>query len=299
MFECNKEIYECQTYMAFEGEREIDRVNDILSFIKQINEQFANQFAVHIPEVPVELDMSYVNDNYSKNTPYLLPLGIDYEKVEFVDLDLLKATTIGITGREASGKTNFVRLIMNYCQQNVFDYPVKAYLVDSYEKDLDEFSSGGFVEQYTINSGEVENIFESIESELIQRKKDVQEFGIEFIKNEPLLLCVIDNNNIYESNGISKQAVDIYKRIITNYKAFKVLFIFSNIPNSIVSYSSPEMLKQVKDINYIYCFDDLVNSKLFDINVTISRKFKKPIELGDAYRITPDNSVIKLKTIKS
>ena len=153
--------------------------------------------------------MSYVNDNYSKNTPYLLPLGIDYEKVEFVDLDLLKATTIGITGREASGKTNFVRLIMNYCQQNVFDYPVKAYLVDSYEKDLDEFSSGGFVEQYTINSGEVENIFESIESELIQRKKDVQEFGIEFIKNEPLLLCVIDNNNIYESNGISKQAVDI------------------------------------------------------------------------------------------
>lgn len=299
LFECNKEIYECQTYMAFEGEREIDRVNDILSFIKQINEQFANQFAVHIPEVPVELDMSYVNDNYSKNTPYLLPLGIDYEKVEFVDLDLLKATTIGITGREASGKTNFVRLIMNYCQQNVFDYPVKAYLVDSYEKDLDEFSSGGFVEQYTINSGEVENIFESIESELIQRKKDVQEFGIEFIKNEPLLLCVIDNNNIYESNGISKQAVDIYKRIITNYKAFKVLFIFSNIPNSIVSYSSPEMLKQVKDINYIYCFDDLVNSKLFDINVTISRKFKKPIELGDAYRITPDNSVIKLKTIKS
>ena len=172
-------------------------------------------------------------------------------------------------------------------------------MVDSYEKDLDEFSSGGFVEQYTINSGEVENIFESIESELIQRKKDVQEFGIEFIKNEPLLLCVIDNNNIYESNGISKQAVDIYKRIITNYKAFKVLFIFSNIPNSIVSYSSPEMLKQVKDINYIYCFDDLVNSKLFDINVTISRKFKKPIELGDAYRITPDNSVIKLKTIKS
>ena len=299
LFECNKEIYECQTYMAFEGEREIDRVNDILSFIKQINEQFANQFAVHIPEVPVELDMSYVNDNYSKNTPYLLPLGIDYEKVVFVDLDLLKATTIGITGREASGKTNFVRLIMNYCQQNVFDYPVKAYLVDSYEKDLDEFSSGGFVEQYTINSGEVENIFESIESELIQRKKDVQEFGIEFIKNEPLLLCVIDNNNIYESNGISKQAVDIYKRIITNYKAFKVLFIFSNIPNSIVSYSSPEMLKQVKDINYIYCFDDLVNSKLFDINVTISRKFKKPIELGDAYRITPDNSVIKLKTIKS
>ena len=113
------------------------------------------------------------------------------------------------------------------------------------------------------------------------------------------MLCVIDNNNIYESNGISKQAVDIYKRIITNYKAFKVLFIFSNIPNSIVSYSSPEMLKQVKDINYIYCFDDLVNSKLFDINVTISRKFKKPIELGDAYRITPDNSVIKLKTIKS
>ncbi len=246
-----------------------------------------------------EIILEYYGKDNQMTTDRIAADGEDKENLVDVLSDLLKATTIGITGREASGKTNFVRLIMNYCQQNVFDYPVKAYLVDSYEKDLDEFSSGGFVEQYTINSGEVENIFESIESELIQRKKDVQEFGIEFIKNEPLLLCVIDNNNIYESNGISKQAVDIYKRIITNYKAFKVLFIFSNIPNSIVSYSSPEMLKQVKDINYIYCFDDLVNSKLFDINVTISRKFKKPIELGDAYRITPDNSVIKLKTIKS
>lgn len=299
LIEVNKEIFECQTFIAFEGEREIDRVNDILSFIKHINSKYPNQFAKRIPEVPAELNMSYVSDNYGRNIPYSLPVGIDYENVEFVEVDLLKSITLGITGREASGKTNFVRLIMHYCQQNVFDFPVKAYLIDSYEKDLEEFSSGGFVEQYTIDSGEIETIFESIESELIQRKKDVQEFGIDYIKNEPLLFCVIENNNIYETNGISKQAVDMYKRIIANYKAFKVLFIFSNIPNMAIGYSSPEMLKQVKDINLMYCFDDLVNSKLFDFNATITRKFKKPIELGDGYRITADNSVTKIKTIKS
>ena len=114
-----------------------------------------------------------------------------------------------------------------------------------------------------------------------------------------MLLCVIENNNIFEANGISKQAVETYKRIVTNYKHFKVLFVFSDVPNLNIGYSSPDMLKQMKDVSASYFFDDLLNSKLFDFNATTMRKYKKPIELGDVYRITADNSVTKIKTIKS
>lgn len=299
LIELNKEIFECQTYISFEGEREIDRVNDILNFIENINKQYPNAYAKRIPEVPAELDIEYVNKNYLDKSPYILPVGIDYDTVEFIRLDLLKTLSMAICGREGSGKTNFVRLIMNYCQNEVFDCPVKAYLIDSYEKGLDEFSSCGFVERYTIDVNETDIIFESIEAELIQRKNDVQEFGIEQIENEPLLLCIIENTNIFEANGISKQAMETYKRIVTNYKQFKVLFVFSNVPNLNIGYSSPDMLKQMKEVSVSYFFDDLTNSKLFDFNATTMRKFKKPIELGDVYRITADNSITKLKTIKS
>ena len=300
LIEVNKEIFECQTYIAFQGEREIDRVNDVLAFIEQSNGHYPNQFAKHIPEVPAELDIEYVTNNYKDNNHnYVLPVGIDYDTVEFVALDLLKTLSIAISGREHSGKSNFIKLIMDYCQNEVFDCPVKAYLIDSYEKGLYDFSSYGFVERYTIDTNETDTIFESIENELIQRKKDVQEFGIEQIANEPLLLCVIENNNIFEANGISKQAVETYKRIVTNYKQFKVLFVFSDVPNLNIGYSSPDMLKQMKDVSASYFFDDLSNSKLFDFNATTMRKYKKPIELGDVYRITADNSVTKIKTIKS
>lgn len=299
LIELDKDIFECQSYIAFNGEREIDRVNDIQEFIKAVNHNYSNIYAKRIPEVPKELNETYVSENYTEKSDYVLPVGIDYDTVEFIKLDLLRTLSLAISGRASSGKTNFVRLIMNYCQNEVFDCPVKAYLIDGYERNLNEFSSCGFVERYTIDVNETDTIFESIEAELIQRKNDVQEFGLESIQNEPLLLCVMENTNIYEANGISKQAVDIYKRITTNYKAFKVLFVFSNVPNLTIGYSSPEMLKLMKDVNVSYCFDDLTNTKLFDFNATIMRKYKKPIELGDAYRITADNSVTKLKTIQS
>lgn len=300
LIEVNKNIFECQTYLAFNGEREIDRVNEIQKYIMNINKVYPNDFAKRIPEVPAELDTEYVTNNYKDNTHnYVLPVGIDYDTVEFVALDLSKTLSIAISGREHSGKSNFVKLIMDYCQNEVFDCPVKAYLIDSYEKGLYDFSSYGFVERYTIDTNETDTIFESIETELIRRKNDVQEFGIERIANEPLLLCVIENNNIFEANGISKQAVETYKRIVTNYKHFKVLFVFSDVPNLNIGYSSPDMLKQMKDVSASYFFDDLLNSKLFDFNATTMRKYKKPIELGDVYRITADNSVTKIKTIKS
>ena len=300
LIEVNKDIFECQTYLAFNGEREIDRVNEIQEYIINTNKVYPNDFAKRIPEVPAELDTEYVTNNYKDNNHnYVLPVGIDYDTVEFVTLDLSKTLSIAISGREHSGKSNFVKLIMDYCQNEVFDCPVKAYLIDSYEKGLYDFSSYGFVERYTIDTNETDTIFESIETELIRRKNDVQEFGIEQIANEPLLLCVIENNNIFEANGISKQAVETYKRIVTNYKHFKVLFVFSDVPNLNIGYSSPEMLKQMKEVNLNFCFDDLTNTKLIDFNATIMRCYKKPIELGDSYRITPDGSVIKLKTIKS
>ena len=115
---------------------------------------------------------------------------------------------------------------MDYCQQNVFDFNVEAYLVDGYEHQLEQFSSYGFVEQYTIDTNEIDNIFNKFEVLLKERKEMVQENGIEAIKDEPLLLCVIENDSVFDSNTLSKQTVEVYKRIINSYKQHIVLIFF-------------------------------------------------------------------------
>ena len=297
LVEIDKQVYECQTYLAFDGEREIDRVEKITSFINEVNDKNDGLFAIKIPEVPQVLDKEYVANTFENRINYQLPVGIDYNSVEFVILNLLKSATISVTGKEKSGKTNLVKIIMDYCQENVFDFNVEAYLIDGYEHQLEQFSSYGFVEQYTIDTNEIDNILNKFEVLLKERKDMVQENGIETIEKEPLLLCVIENDSVFDSNTLSKQTVDIYKRIINSYKQFKVMFVFSNVPNVAVAYGSADILKMVKDADLTFIFEDLANSKMFDFNAATLRKFKKPIELGDAYLVNNTGDIAKIKTI--
>ena len=60
-----------------------------------------------------------------------------------------------------------------------------------------------------------------------------------------------------------------------------------------------EMLKQMKDLNTLFIMEDLSNAKLVDFNAAVLRQNKKPIELGDAYRVLSDGSVSKIRIVKS
>lgn len=71
------------------------------------------------------------------------------------------------------------------------------------------------------------------------------------------------------------------------------MFIFTDIPNVSIAYGAAEMLKQVKEINTMFIMDDLVNVKLLDFNNSTLRQYKKPIELGDSYRVVSDGTVTK------
>lgn len=146
-------------------------------------------------------------------------VGLDYNSVEFQYLDLSRAVTIGISGREKSGKTNLAKLIFDYCLSAVFDYPTKAYIIDDYSRQLNQFSSYGFVERYTVDATALDVILPEIEDELKHRKAMLQENGPEFLDQEPLIICAIENQAVFENGTLSKQTIEVFKRIITSYIA--------------------------------------------------------------------------------
>ena len=299
LIQIEKQVFEAQTYLAFAGEREIDRVEAIQSHIKSSNSKYSDKYAKAIPSVPKLLDSTYVVSNAPDLKPYQMIVGLDYNSVEFQYLDLSRAVTIGISGREKSGKTNLAKLIFDYCLSAVFDYPTKAYIIDDYSRQLNQFSSYGFVERYTVDATALDVILPEIEDELKHRKAMLQENGPEFLDQEPLIICAIENQAVFENGTLSKQTIEVFKRIITSYKQLKALFIFTNIPNVGIAYGAAEMLKQMKDLNTLFIMDDLVNVKLADFNSSVLRQHKKPIELGDAYRILSDGTISKLKIVKS
>lgn len=294
----NKAIYEYQTYLSFEGLKEIERVEKIKSYIASVNSRYTGVIARRIPEVPQNLDMEYVRKNIRSLAlkDMQVPIGIDYDTVEFVTIDLCKAVTIGVTGRERYGKTNFTKLLVSHLQSKIFDSPSKVYIIDDYEKQLAPLNHLGVVEKYSIDLNDFESVLMEIEEELQTRLKLVQAEGAEVLAEMPLLFVVVQNNDIYATDGISKVAVETYKRILKTYKNMKVCFLFANIANVGIAYGAAEMLKLVKDYSYLFVMDDLANLKLIDINAATLRQYKKPIEIGDAYMIT-EKGVSKQKII--
>lgn len=296
----DRRIFECQCSLSFNGEKEVDRVENMKKFIEVTNskEENRNKKARVIPEIPRLLTEEYIKYNYAKTQlkKYQIPIGLDYDEVDLVTLDLLKLSVIAVTGRENSGRTNFLKIIMNHIQKNIFDHPVKAYIIDDVERHLKKMDDYGFVDKYTVDANEFEVIIDEIDSELENRQEVVTEEGIEGIEKEPLLLVIVQNRDAIGALSSNNKAVEVYKKITRQYKALKVCFIFSDIENAAVAYGSPEILKSIKENKKALIFDDINNNKVFDIPVNALRTFKKPIEKGDAYFVM-DNELIKIKTI--
>lgn len=298
LVEINKNVYEYQTYLAFQGEKEIDRVEEIKEYIKKVNQKYADIYARRIPEVPQLLNYEYVVKNlkYSGQHSYRVPVGIDYDTVELNYIDFLKIQLISITGRDGSGKTNLVKVIFRYLRQGMFDFPVKAYIVDDYQKRLSSLKTSGIVEKYTVDFNDFELILEEINSELQERLELLMNGGMEALQDKPLLLTVIKNNAIYGANGIGKNSMELLKDVLKNYKQLKVCFIFSDVENAPVAYGASELLKLIKDNKNTFVFDDLSNLKLAEVPMNVIRQYRKEIELGDSYFVT-EKGVQKQKII--
>lgn len=298
LLEINKMNYEYQTYLAFEGEKEIDRVAAIKSYVSKINNIYQGKQARRISEVPQILDTNYMDKeaNMKRLKPYQLPVGIDYDTVEVAFIDLLKTQLFSITGREGGGKTNLLKVIFHYLYQGIFENPVKAYIIDDYQRQLQGLSSYSYVEQYTIDVNDFDIILGDFDVELQRRMELLQSSGMEALQDEPLLLCIIQNNTILEASGVSKNGLDTFKKILKSYRQLKVCFIFANIENIQSGYNAPELLKIIKETKNLFIFDDLVNLKFTEVSALYLKQYKKVIELGDAYFLT-DKGVQKIKTI--
>lgn len=298
LIEIDKSVYEFQTYLPFEGEKEIERVEAIRVHTSGVNDKYPGPKARQIPQVPAVLDSKYTQENFPDKArdAYIVPIGIDYETVQWCTLDLCKALSIAVTGREKFGKTNYTGLIMDYLQNNVFDYPAKAYIIDDYERQLQRYASYGFVEKYTVDSTELEYVLNDMESQLKQRLEMVHEG--ESIQDEPLLLCVLQNSDLMAPDGIKKATAETMRRIMKNYARLKVCFLFASVENSPVPFNGPEGMKLAKECRNIMLFDDLSNLKLIDMSAATLRMFKKNIELGDGYLIT-EKGVCKQKIIRA
>lgn len=296
--EIEKQHYECQSYLAFKGEKEIDRVEKIRSYISETNKNNTNSVAKSIPLIPSVLTKSFMEEEFSSymQKKFSVVTGLDYSAVVPHVLDFNNIGVLAVSGREGAGRHNWVKYSVNMLE-SMYKDKSKVYVVDSINKKLSDLKESKNVMAYSmIAEDAVKNIIE-IEEQLKVRYDALVAGNENVLYDSPLLLLVLDSMDAVEAIANNPQANTAYKNIVGRYKNMKVAIIVF-IDNANIPYSAPDMIKGIRDNRNIMFFEDMSNMKIFDPPLAVIRNFKKPIELGDGYYIK-DNEFVKLKTARA
>lgn len=296
IIEIDKEYYECQTYLAFNGEKEIERVEEMRAFIERINEKYPNVKARVIPVIPKVLDESFMETNYGiLPKPYVIGFGLNFSDVSPVALDLTSQGALALCGRSGMGKGNFVRYILSVLDSHSGVSPVNAAVFDDITGKFKDTQSMGIVSKYTVLPDEAAELVAQWHSILKERYDKLMKGELDLAK-EPLLLMIVQNSEVMDLIGKDKALTALYKEMLGKYKAMKFCIIYSEIPNAQIAFSAPEPMKMLKDSKNFLIFDDIPNIKLVDIPMQLARQFKKPLETGEVYFVC-GTAFAKLKTV--
>lgn len=285
LIEIDRSIYECQTYLAFEGEKEIDRVNQIRQLIEELNarENYQSR-AKLIPVIPKLLTAGYIEKQFGTlmKSEDVLVNGLDYSTVTPNIIDLKEFNMIGLCGREKSGRGNYVRYFVNTLQ-NISESIAEVHIIDDVSKKFASLQSKSIVKNYTLNPEEIIPVIHQIGEQLETRYTRQMQGENQSLSDEPVIVLIIQNMDALEIMSKDKEVMELFKRIVTKYKGMKVTILFSNVANASIPFNAPEPLKMLKESKHFMVFDDLSNIKIVDVPLAVTRVFKKPLQVGDAY----------------
>ena len=293
--EIDKSHYECQSYLAFKGEKEIDRVQDIKMYISETNAANKHMMAKRIPLIPASLTKGFMVEQFSNymEDKFSIVTGLDYATVTPYVLDFASAGLLAIAGREGAGRHNWLKYSVDMLS-TMYPGMSKVYVVDSIGKKLASLKESDNITAYSMIADDAVKYIKEIEMQLKDRYDALVAGNEDVLNDAELLMLVIDNQDALLTICNNSDALAAYKNIIGRYKNMKVcITVF--VENANIPYSAPEIMKNIRDQRNFMYFDDMGNMKIFDVPLAMSRNFKKPIELGDGYYIK-DNECVKLKT---
>lgn len=295
LVEHDHSILECQAFLAFEGEKEIQRVQQIKNHIAHIKAKYGNSMATQIPSVPqvVTFEQAKMLLRVQTGEKFSVVAGIDYETVEPSVINLASLGALSIVGRGHIGKHNWARYLMQMLKSA---YPEKSeiYIVDSIDKRFAVQRDMENVYGYSFLAENAIEYVKQIEQKLKMRYDAIMGGKEEILEDSKLLVLIIDNPDAVASISTDVTALNAFRNIIGRYKNMRACVLLY-VDNSVIPYTAPEILKDVRDKYPMLFFDDLRNMKIRDVPLQTAREFKKTIENGDCYYIR-DNDYMKLRT---
>lgn len=287
-----KEIYEAQTFISFDGEKEFERVQEISKFINKVNAKYSST-AKKIPVVPEILLSSMLYHDYGvKSDANHVVVGLNYANVTPVLLDYSMQDVLAISGSYKDGKYNFI----NYLKNSFLAIESTLYILDDYSGSFDDISDHANVSLYSRSVEDIGEMLNNLKNTLVERYAEREMHGVSVVKRMKPVILIINATDAAGHISENRIILETYKEIVKKYKNLKSLVLFTNIENETIAYSSPEVLKMMKDNYQFIMFEDLNAVKLFDCPMSLLKKFKNPIKDYEAYFLS-GSELKKIKTV--
>lgn len=287
----DKEIYEAQAYTAFNGEKEFERVQEISSFIDEINAKHKVK-AKKIPVVPEILLSSMLADEYGVTSDAnQLVIGLNFANVTPVILDYTRQDVLALSGSYTDGKHTFI----NYLKSAFLSLDSELYILDDYSGTFSDISDHDNVLLYSRRVEDIIEMLNNLKNVLVGRYAEREMHGVPAVKKMKPIILIINTPDATSYISENRSLLETYKDIVKKYKGLKSLVLFTNIENEAITYNSPEVLKMMKENYQFIMFEDLNAVKLFDCSMSILKKFKNPIKDNEAYFLS-GSGLKKIKT---
>lgn len=293
----DKEFYECQTYLAFDGEREIDRTTAMKMFIEESNEKYENLAAAErIPYIPDLVTEKYINSNVKNNgVNYNIVSGFDFASTQPIRLALTEHPMIGLYGKSKFGKSNFVRYMLGTLERNKEAFPYEMYIADGLDKKYESYQNDPATVQYSFNPNDALAMVGAIYERLQHRYQQVLEGNEAYLDKEPMLIFVINSQEAYMAISRNPQSIEVFRNIVKTLKKMKVCILIPALENAPIGFTSCDVVKCFRDDKVLFIFDDVDEQKFFDVSLSVKRQYSKKVSEGECYMLV-NNDLSKIKT---
>ena len=288
----DKEIYEAQTYLAFEGEKEYERVQEIAKFIVDVNSKHSHK-AKRIPVVPEILLSNMLSDEYgvTSDTNKLF-IGLNFANVMPVALDYARQDVLALSGSYVDAKFAFI----NYLKSSFLALGAEMFVLDDYSGTFSDLADDDRVELYSKSVDDLAEMLFSIKNTLVERYAAREMHGNTAIKQMKPVVLIINTADAAAYISENRSVLETYKEIVKKYKNLKSFILFTNVENEAIVYGSPEVMKMMKDNYQFIMFEDLSAVKLFDCPMSLLKKYKTPLKDNEAYFLS-GSELKKIKTV--
>ncbi len=284
LFQRDKDIYEAQAYLAFEGEKEIDRAKAVHTFVEDMNleyEEYENAFK--IPCIPDVLEWKEFRKGYgNKLEANEIPIGLDFATIEPVVVDTRGDFEFALIAKKKERVLSFLKSFTKIAQIFNKNGQLRFFVLDGIERELKYLKDSPVMQYYSIEVSESELILDMVLENLNANKYNmVSEAGdkADCVTN----IVIINSKEALEYISTTKPVLEKFKEICGSYKNYGVLFLYSAIENAPVAYSGPEMLKRIKENKKVLLLDNINTLKVFDVPAGQQRLYAKEISQSEGY----------------